>query len=445
MCIRDRWYDFGVALHYFLDYREFWNNVVDVNRSCVVEQEGEVDDYMLFGGGDWRSCSCGICVSADDFNNWLIEFGERIKHLVYAKKPVAPSVVILSNSLDMEASRRLGGYLESLNVTVTYASASSFTRDKNAALVVVAGGQNAPEVGPIVSSVLTDSDKAAVMGAAFTAAVIKKRDVWVGGQTVYFVAGWGVNETADGLWASRETLLGEALASVGVGGGCSSNLDCGTPYWGPYVCTTRREASRVMYTPVCVGGSCRLRSGRPSVDGCGVGEVCVSPVGCVPASKLTVSDGVRRLMFHTWVTSDVAASTVGRNASAVVYVRTYLNESMRCQYYGPGSGGWADLGVFNASANSTLQRRIVFSSNVTGRFVFPVRVRCGNISGDASSSEFTTLFYAEHNVTFNIAPPPIAFTFTVKPDVLVLPDCFGGGNVSLRIENLCGHRIRCVD
>ncbi|MFH0863408.1 MAG: hypothetical protein V1875_10345 [Candidatus Altiarchaeota archaeon] len=441
----ERWYDLGVGLHYFLDSKEIWNTVAAANVSCMLEQEGEIDEYLRFGGLTWKSCTCGVCVLSDDFAGWLLEYRERVKSLVSAETGTSPSAVILSNEMDRPAAVRLAEYLSSQNVTATLSDAAGFSGMKNRPFIVVAGGQNAPDVGPLSGSVFTDEDKNQVLRSVLTGSVFKKTDVWVAGQTVYFIAGWGFNETADALWSSRETIRDEASLRVAPAEGgliaeCLHNADCGSAYWGPYVCSTKKTSARVMYSPLCARGRCIQRSGTPSTRGCGEGS-CLPFIGCVSQSQLGVFEGVRTPMFYSWLSADRGTSIVGKSVKLVLSVKTYLNETMNCQYYGDGWEGMGELAL-NRSLNHTIELLINVSSNQIGSRTFLQRIRCGNESTD-NSGEFNMLYYAEHNFTLMSIAPPLAFTFSVHPGNVSFAGCFDRANVTLRVENLCSHNITC--
>lgn len=94
------------------------------------------------------------------------------------------------------------------------------------------------------------------------------------------------------------------------------------------------------------------------------------------------------------------------------------------------------------SVNSTLSREMAVnvSSAVPGRFVRTIRVRCLNGS---SGAESRTVYYGEHNFTLNAVAPPIVFSAALSPENVVLSDCFDTANVTLRIDNLCGHALKC--
>jgi len=436
-----RWYDFGIALHYFLDSKEFWNTVIFVNQTCAGEQESEVGDYLQYGGREWKSCSCGICVTSEDFIDWLAEFRERVKAIEPAKSAGNPSVTFVSNGLDLDAVTAAGDLLRRSNITVSTASVEEFGRIKNDRFIVLVGGHMAPGVGPIVGSLLTEEDKAAVLKAVFTGVLFKKTDVWAKGQSVYVVAGYGVNETQDGLMKGSDVIAEKALELNRTKGTaqaqpeCVKNDDCGTPYYGPYICSTRKEAARVLYTPSCVRGVCSVKAGRPSSIGCFGNYICLSFLGCVDKTRLPEFESLRRPMFTSWISTDRATRIAGQGADFVLYARTILNDTMRCEYY---DDEWENMGTI--TTNNTLEIMRNVSSDRYGKVVYTQRIRCGNAS---YSSEFTPIYYAEHNFTLNNIPPPMMFTFSLRPETVNLRGCFDRRNVTLRIENLCSHNITC--
>lgn len=439
-----RWRDIGTALHYFLDSKEFWNTVPAANRSCVSEQEGEVGDYILFGGASWRSCQCGVCVSSEDFNAWLAEFRQLLKPLVGSGATSSPSATVVSNDMDSPGAMMLGGYLASGNVTVTYSTPAEFAPKMYPGLVVVLGGQNAPGVGELVSGVFTEADKSAVIKAIFTGAVIVKDNVWAAGQTVYFIGGYGVNETASGAWGAREAVLSRAreLAVMDEPQAqaetvCRLDLDCGRPYWGPYVCSSKKTASRVLYDPVCRGGACVVKAGRPTSDGCGVGGLCVPMRGCIPLTEASEYDGLNLPSFASWVVPEHSTELIGRGIPVVVKVQSRVDGNYSCEYYKDGSG-WAVIGAVNSTRSR--EAAVNVSSAVPGRLVRTIRVRCLN---ESSGGESRIVYYGEHNFTLDAVAPPIVFSAALSPENVVLDGCFGTANVTLRIDNLCSHEIHC--
>ncbi|MFH1055058.1 MAG: hypothetical protein V1744_03065, partial [Candidatus Altiarchaeota archaeon] len=436
----ERWYDFGVALHYFLDGKEFWNTVVAANRTCVKEYESAVNDYLLYGGGNWTTCSCGICVSNEDFVDWLAEFEERVKPLISSKRYEKPTVVLVANEFDGNASDWLGYYLKDMKADVIRVTPSELAKRKDRAFIIIVGGQNAPGIGSLVGGVLTEEDKAAVLNAVFTGVVMKKTNLWVTGQTVYFVAGYGVGETADALWKSRDQILATAaeLAAKEESPECSSNEDCGSSYHGPWICRNRENAARVLYKPYCERGVCVQRAQKPSNRDCKSNEVCFSFEGCVSNRTLPVVESVHAPLFYTWLSSERAVAIKGRGVKLVLYARSYLNETTECEYY-DSDDGWTSMG--NPSVNGSVEALLNVSSDTIGQSILAQRIRCSNATSDEEES--IPLYYAEHNFTLNIIPPPIAFTFTLTPQNITLSDCFDRRNVTLRVENLCGHNITC--
>jgi hypothetical protein len=434
-----RWRDISIGLHYFLDSKEFWNNVLSANQSCVSEQESEIDDYLLFGGDNWRSCSCGICYTNEDFNDWLAEYSERVKPLILARHFGSPHVLVVSNSLDRDAALRLSVFLASENITSTLIEPGDFQKYKNSEFIVIAGGQNAPETSQITLSLLTEDDKSAIQKSIFTGVLTKKTNVWVNEQTVYIIAGWGLNETADGLNAAggmiRDTAL-EFGRPKEVKAQCLKNDDCGTTYLGPIVCNNRLSASKVLYTPTCKNGKCTQRAGRPITMGCKMDEVCITYQGCTPKSELVQFESLKTPAYDSWLSPDTATTILGGSVRAVMHARTRLNGTSWCEYY---VTSWTPMGTF--STNQTLEFRLNVTVNPTvGKTLMPLKIRCGNSS---SSGEAAASYVGEHNFTVNSIAPPLAFTIGVKPENVTLMGCQDEKNVTLRIENLCSHNITC--
>ncbi|MBD3387347.1 MAG: hypothetical protein GF416_00170 [Candidatus Altiarchaeales archaeon] len=437
-----RWHDIGTALNYFLDSKEFWNNVVEVNRSCVEEHESLVNDYLLFGD-EWNACECGVCVSSEDFTSWMAEFGERVKPLVDARHNTNATVVMVSNSLDRAAALESASYLRNNSVDVVHATPESLKKLKRMEFIVVLGGQNAPEgTGEIVEGVLTEEDKALIMKAVLTGEAFEKRNVWANGQTVYFIAGHGTEETERALQSSRKKIAAKAVEYADMvedAPECVKNDDCGTPYHGSWICRDRFTSMRSLYSPICRKGVCMVKSEKSSTRNCERDERCVPYVGCVHnKTALAYNDMVAHLPNMTsWISKERDTIIKGHATKLVLYFKNNNNRTnMKCEYY--DSSEWTSTGT--VTANGTVEERLNVTSNSTGKRVYSFRVRCGNVS---ASGESLVEYTATHNFTLNVIPPPLAFTFSLTPGNVSLDDCFDRENVTLRIENLCSHNITC--
>ncbi|MBU0761484.1 MAG: hypothetical protein KKD39_00515, partial [Candidatus Altiarchaeota archaeon] len=433
-----RWESIGIASHYFLDAKEFWNNVVEVNTSCVKEYESEVTDYISFGKDNWRACECGVCTTASEFNDWLVEYSERVKVLIEAKKPQHPSVVIVSNDLDNAGSEKLGSYLLENGVSVVYANPSELQKYMSFGFLVVAGGHNAKDIGAVVDSTLTDVEKNTVLRSVLTGSLFIKRNVWVNGQTVFFIAGHEVEETAQGLWDKRGEVINAANEAVDVQTlKCVKNSDCGTSYWGPWVCTTRTVSSKTLYKPVCKLGKCITEAERPVTKGCSATEFCTSFYGCVDKTMLTEVEMVKKPIYYSWLGTARMVAIMDVEKKYSIYLRVNNSASnFSCQVYTPD--GWVDKEL--TRAYGVYEIRLNVSSNRTGDNIISNRLRCGN---ETAEGEFITAYSAEHNLTLTVIPPPLAFTFSLKPQRVHLKDCFDKANVTIRVENFAGHNITC--
>jgi|GEM_PF-3845979 len=434
-----RWHDIGVALHYFMDAKEFWNNVILVNRTCVADHEDLVNDYMQYDSQAFRACSCGVCNSRDDFDGWLLEFAQRVKPLVEASHGENPHALVLHNDLDAPAAKRLMEGLASANITSR--SSSELGKGRMQEFIIIIGGHRAPGVGPIADSVLTDGDKDKILKSIFTGASIKKKDVWASGQTVVFIAGHGINETADAVSGMQDKLAEEIQAAHEANTKdveCIKNDDCGSPYWGPWVCTNRIRASRVRYAPFCEAGSCGLRADRPTSKSCVNGRWCKPLFGCLSDEKLIEFKTHEVPLFTSWLSHARQTAIVGRNITYSIYIRHNITgsiENFTCERY--TDDDWEEI-----SGNFTrkMEVRYQLQSNTTGRHTVTNRIRCGNQSG---SADLIPLYYVEHNFTAQIMPPALSFTFTLDPQLIQLEDCFDGANVTLKIENLAGRPLVC--
>ena len=437
-----RWHDIGIAFHYFLDSKEFWNNVILVNKTCRQEHEDLVNDYVRLGSKDYTACSCGICVSGDDFNNWINEYAQRIKPLVNAYHEREPTVVILHNELDLEAVSALKDYLVDEGVTVN--KPTSLIQALQSEFLVIVGGHNAPFVGPYIDGVLTDSDKDKILKSIFSGVSIRKSDVWISGQTVLFIAGYGVAETQDAVDIQRSLIANMSKtisSSTDKLSECVLNSDCGSKYWGPWVCQRRDLASRVEYTPYCSFGQCKLRAERPSTKGCVNGRFCEPLIGCLSSEKLVRIEAKQDLIFTSWLSHLRETILVGRNLTYSLYFRNNLTSNPTnfiCQVY-DDEDGWVDEPKF-LSGSKRLEHMFNHVFNTTGRKTIVHKVRCGNITDD---DEVISMYQAEHNFTADVMPPALVFSFTLVPQTLQLNDCFDAGNVSLKIQNIIGTNINC--
>ncbi|MCK4967811.1 MAG: hypothetical protein KAS12_02035, partial [Candidatus Aenigmarchaeota archaeon] len=75
----DRWKDIGIASHYFFDTKVFWHTVQKENYfKCHKAFEEKINNRFVSGDVDWTECTCGVCVSYDEFEPWVYEFEEKI-------------------------------------------------------------------------------------------------------------------------------------------------------------------------------------------------------------------------------------------------------------------------------------------------------------------------------------------------------------------------------
>jgi hypothetical protein len=436
-----RWESIGFSLHYFLDAKKFWNNVMQANRSCVSEHDEDIRHYFLFGGDSWRSCVCGVCISSKDYESWLLEYSEMIKPLSFAKRNTSPSVTIVANEIDWDAAVELGNYLLENEVKTTLAGPRDFKKHMNSEFLVIAGGHKALDTGEIVDRPLSDAEKNTILTSLVSGALLKKNDVWITGQYVYFIAGFEKNATAKGLMEKKGEILEKAnsLAAEVSGPECIRNDDCGIGYFGPYVCTTTTRSARTYYQPICRFGSCKIEAQRPSTRDCAWWEYCVLGYGCADKDSMIEVDGVIRRDFFSHLKSERAVAILGveRHYSIYVRINDSSDDSIICQLYTPR--GWEDAELKPAHGFYEIRKSI--SSDEIGDKVVKNRIRCGEINEDA---EFITYYLAEHDFTLTAIPPPLTFTISIKPETINLRDCFDRGNTSLRIENFAGQDITCT-
>ena len=75
----DRWYDIGVASHYFFDTKVIWHQIQNEDYDkCHAPFETAVGDKFKKNSTNWTVCKCDACVSYNDFPGWVSEFERKL-------------------------------------------------------------------------------------------------------------------------------------------------------------------------------------------------------------------------------------------------------------------------------------------------------------------------------------------------------------------------------
>jgi len=70
-----KYYDIGVAAHYFMDSKVFWHNVQNEDTSCHTQFESQVGEQI---GNDFTVSVCGIVIDSQDFDGYIKEFEGKL-------------------------------------------------------------------------------------------------------------------------------------------------------------------------------------------------------------------------------------------------------------------------------------------------------------------------------------------------------------------------------
>lgn len=74
-----KWFDMGVASHYFFDALDPWHQVQNENYDlCHAPMETQVDEKIKSGVANWNVSVCGITVYSFDFDTYVKEFENYI-------------------------------------------------------------------------------------------------------------------------------------------------------------------------------------------------------------------------------------------------------------------------------------------------------------------------------------------------------------------------------
>jgi hypothetical protein len=434
------WRSIGIALHYFLDSKEFWNTVVEANKTCVREFEEMVDDYVKYGGGEWEACRCLACTTDDELKGMLAEYTEKIRLLVKSRHYSKPRVLILANTIDHGNAKGLETYLRLKGVDVKWTNASEFKAQRTDELIVILGGQNSPEgVGEIVSSILTEEEANNIITSRLTGKTHRKLDVWASMQTVIIYAGYEAEQTAETALDAREKIRGEALNILDKTSlECTKTEDCGSEYYGIPVCK-EGVATRILYRPSCKNNKCVVKAVRASTQRCSYNAVCRTGIGCVRKRDLIQREAVDRMNYTARITPDRLTLFTDTNTSADIIIGNYgWRGRMNCQERSGGES-WGDN--INIRYNTT-KRYVV---NITGwptpgTVVYRYEIRCGNETDDY----FNSTFSATLNLTVTWIARPIQFVVSADPSEVLLESCNDSKYVNVTVRNLGVKNITCT-
>jgi rhodanese-related sulfurtransferase len=108
----------------------------------------------------------------------------------------SPTVTIVGNSIDLALSRGYIDNLEASGIDVSAITAADLPAHKGDANIIILGGQNAPEgIGPIVSELLTNTEKNDALSSPDAKIVVIIPNAWGAKQKVTVYAGYEKEET----------------------------------------------------------------------------------------------------------------------------------------------------------------------------------------------------------------------------------------------------------
>ena len=116
-------------------------------------------------------------------------------------------VVVLANSIDGGQTGGLYSFLEENGFYVVKANASTFTTYQNSELIIILGGQNAPEgIGAFSHRILSQADEEYLISSETGRGVYSAQDVWSVGQQVIVYAGYDEQQTKT-AWEENENRI----------------------------------------------------------------------------------------------------------------------------------------------------------------------------------------------------------------------------------------------
>lgn len=201
-----RWFDMGVASHYFLDAEEFWSKVTREDPvGCREAFENETDAKIAGGlSAEWRVCKCGACTSNKDFERYVRDFEDKIGLSVQKENP---KIILVANSIDYSAD--LGILLVNKGFNVDYVKPKEFNAThKKEKRILILGGQNAPEgAGEITKTLLIPAEQSLLLASNTSKSVFTKNNVWRENQVVKIAAGYEKEQTRRAWIESKDALF----------------------------------------------------------------------------------------------------------------------------------------------------------------------------------------------------------------------------------------------
>jgi hypothetical protein len=123
----------------------------------------------------------------------------------------AAGVVVLANTIDSGMASDLYAFLQNGGLEPIKADAKAFEVVKDSPYIVVLGGQNSPEgVGGVVAGMLSQAERESLLTPGSSGVFIKE-DVFIPGQIVYVMAGYGAQDTVK-AWVQNEEAVSSAIA-----------------------------------------------------------------------------------------------------------------------------------------------------------------------------------------------------------------------------------------
>ncbi|MFC2162327.1 hypothetical protein ACFLRF_01480 [Candidatus Altiarchaeota archaeon] len=433
------WRSIGIALHYFMDSQEFWNTVVEANKTCVSEYEEEVGEFIRFGGDEWETCRCGVCMTNAEYKSIIAEYNEKIKLLIDSRHYENPHLTILSNSIEKQNARTLETFLRLKGVNVSWKNASEISCVRADEMILILGGQNSPEgIGQIVSGILTEEEKAQVMTDKLEGKVYTKHDVWAAKQTVIIHAGYDAKNTMQTTLDGRQaTLKITQEISKTRAKACTRSDDCGTEYYGIPVCS-RGVATRIRYKPSCKLGICTVRSMKAKTRRCLDYQTCITGRGCVATSGLPRRDMKHEVNYSAQISPSRLTIFNDMTARADIIIGNYAWPGrIDCQELVAGED-WKKV------LNITHNQKAKYAVNVTGwprpaTVTYRYRLRCGNVTEDKLNITFTPTL----NLTVTWVARPLQFHTYTYPASITMDGCKDTAYVNLTVRNLGVKNMTC--
>ncbi|MCX6695406.1 MAG: hypothetical protein NTU61_03845, partial [Candidatus Altiarchaeota archaeon] len=134
--------------------------------------------------------------------------------LVASASAYGNSVIVLANSIDGSMASGLYGFLNGGGFDVVKVNSSSFSAFQNSSLIIILGGQNAPEgVGKFSSEILSASGENYLVSSNTTSGVFTGVDVWSQNQMVFVYAGYDENRTVF-AWENNKQSFADTVSHL---------------------------------------------------------------------------------------------------------------------------------------------------------------------------------------------------------------------------------------